>query len=135
MSLSLFLTAPIQKALIELFDVTFDKIEFQATRKEFEGDITLVLFPFLKQIKSNPAEIGKKLGDYLVANTNEVSSFNIVSGFLNIVIADEYYTSFFNSIKENPQFGFVTPNQRLWLNILHPIPTNLCISDMFETIF
>ena len=111
MSLSLFLTAPIQKALTELFDVTFDKIEFQATRKEFEGDITLVLFPFLKQIKSNPAEIGKKLGDYLVANTNEVSSFNVVSGFLNIVIADEYYTSFFNSIKENPQFGFVTPNQ------------------------
>ena len=111
MSLSLFLTAPIQKALNELFDVTFDKIEFQATRKEFEGDITLVLFSFLKQIKSNPAEIGKKLGDYLVANTNEVSSFNVVSGFLNIVIADEYYTSFFNSIKENPQFGFVTPNQ------------------------
>ena len=111
MSLSLFLTAPIQKALTELFDVTFDKIEFQATRKEFEGDITLVLFPFLKQIKSNPAEIGKKLGDYLVANTNEVTSFNVVSGFLNIVIADEYYTSFFNSIKENPQYGFVTPNQ------------------------
>ena len=95
MSLSLFLTAPIQKALTELFDVTFDKIEFQATRKEFEGDITLVLFPFLKQIKSNPTEIGKKLGDYLVANTNEVTSFNVVSGFLNIVIADEYYTSFF----------------------------------------
>lgn len=111
MSLSLFLTAPIQKALTELFDVTFDKIEFQATRKEFEGDITLVLFPFLKQIKSNPTEIGKKLGDYLVANTNEVTSFNVVSGFLNIVIADEYYTSFFNSIKENPQYGFVTPNQ------------------------
>lgn len=110
MSLSLFLTAPIQKALTELFDVTFDKVEFQATRKEFEGDITLVLFPFLKQIKSNPAEIGKKLGDYLVANTNEVTSFNVVSGFLNIVIADAYYTSFFNSIKENPQYGFVTPN-------------------------
>jgi arginyl-tRNA synthetase len=111
MSLSLFLTAPIHKALTELFDVTFDKIEFQATRKEFEGDITLVLFPFLKQIKSNPAEIGKNLGDYLVANTNQVSSFNVVSGFLNIVIADEYYTSFFNSIKANSQFGFVMPNQ------------------------
>jgi arginyl-tRNA synthetase len=111
MSLSLFLTAPIQKALTELFDVTFDKIEFQATRKEFEGDITLVLFPFLKQIKSNPAEIGKNLGDYLVANTDEVISFNVVSGFLNIVIADAYYTTFFNSIKENPQYGFVMPNQ------------------------
>ena len=111
MSLSLFLTAPIQKALTELFDVTFDKIEFQATRKEFEGDITLVLFPFLKQIKSSPIEIGNKLGDYLVANTNEVTSFNVVSGFLNIVISDAYYTTFFNSIKENPQYGFVTPSQ------------------------
>ena len=65
----------------------------------------------MKQIKSNPAEIGKNLGDYLVANTNEVSSFNVVSGFLNIVIADDYYTSFFNSIKENPQYGFVMPNE------------------------
>ncbi|WP_309640546.1 arginine--tRNA ligase [Flavobacterium sp.] len=111
MSISLLLTLPIQKAIAELFDVTVDKIEFQATRKEFEGDITLVLFPLLKLIKSNPVEIGNQLGSYLVENTNEVTSFNVVSGFLNIVISDQYYTSFFNTIKDNPQFGFVAPSQ------------------------
>lgn len=109
MSLSHFLTLPIQKALAELFDISSDTIEFQATRKEFEGDITLVLFPFLKQIKSSPLEIGNQLGNYLVQNTHEVSSFNVVSGFLNIVISNAYYLQFFEAIKENQQFGFVAP--------------------------
>ncbi len=107
MSLSAILTTPIKKALQELFDVTFDKIEFQSTRKEFEGDITLVLFPFLKQLKSTPVEIGNQLGNYLVENQEEVVRFNVVSGFLNIVISDEYYLQFFNEIKAEQQFGFV----------------------------
>ncbi len=109
MSHSHFLTIPIQKALAELFDISSDTIEFQATRKEFEGDITLVLFPFLKQIKSSPLEIGNQLGNYLIQNTHEVSSFNVVSGFLNIVISNAYYLQFFEAIKENQQFGFVAP--------------------------
>ena len=110
MSLSHFLTLPIQNALSELFNVSSDTIEFQATRKEFEGDITLVLFPFLKQIKSSPLEIGNQLGNYLVQNTHEVTSFNVVSGFLNIVISNAYYLEFFEAIKENQQFGFVAPS-------------------------
>ncbi len=110
MSHSHFLTLPIQKALAELFDISSDTIEFQATRKEFEGDITLVLFPFLKQIKSSPLEIGNQLGNYLIQNTHEVSSFNVVSGFLNIVISNAYYLQFFEAIKENQQFGFVAPS-------------------------
>ena len=110
MSLTHFLTLPIQNALSELFDVSSDTIEFQATHKEFEGDITLVLFPFLKQIKNSPLEIGNQLGNYLVQNTHEVTSFNVVSGFLNIVISDAYYLKFFDTIKENQQFGFVIPS-------------------------
>ena len=109
MSLSSLLTTPIHDALNQIFNTTFDKIEFQATRKEFEGDITLVLFPFLKQIKSSPAEIGNQLGNYLVAHTNEVVRFNVVSGFLNIVISDAYYLQFFNDIKDAQRFGFVAP--------------------------
>ncbi len=109
MSLSSLLTSPIHDALNQIFNTTFEKIEFQATRKEFEGDITLVLFPFLKQIKSSPAEIGNQLGGYLVAHTNEVVRFNVVSGFLNIVISDEYYLQFFNDIKDAQRFGFVAP--------------------------
>ena len=109
MTLSQILSAPIEKAILSLFDVTIDKIEFQSTRKEFEGDITMVIFPLLKVIKSNPVELGNKIGVYLVENVAEVSNFNVVSGFLNIVISDQYYLDFFNDIKDNSQFGFVSP--------------------------
>ena len=111
MSLIQTLTPEIQKAIQVVFDTTIEKIEFQATRREFEGDITMVLFPLLKQIKSNPVELGNKIGTYLVENVKEVKAFNVVSGFLNIVISDAYYLDFFNTIKEDENFGFVTPKE------------------------
>ena len=70
----------------------------------------MVIFPLLKVVKSNPIELGNKIGNYLVENLDEVSRFNVVSGFLNIVISDAYYLDFFNGIKSNEQYGFVTPN-------------------------
>ena len=109
MTLSQILTPSIEKAILALFDIAIDKVEFQTTRKEFEGDITMVIFPLLKVVKSNPVELGNKIGNYLVENVAEVDRFNVVSGFLNIVIADAYYLNFFNEIKDNGQFGFVTP--------------------------
>ena len=114
MKLSQVLTLPIQKAVQQLFDVSIDKVEFQITRKEFEGDITLVIFPLLKVIKNNPVDIGTKIGNYLVQNVNEVIRFNVVSGFLNIVVSDDYYLNFFNEIKDNSNFGFVSdsPNEK-----------------------
>ncbi len=111
MSLTNILTPSIQKAIQDLFGVTVEKIEFQTTRKEFEGDITMVIFPLLKVIKSNPVELGTKIGNYLVENIAEVARFNVVSGFLNIVISDSYYLNFFNSIKGNEHFGFVTSQE------------------------
>lgn len=110
MTLSQILTPSIEKAVQALFDIAIDKVEFQATRKEFEGDITMVIFPLLKLVKSNPVELGNKIGNYLVENLDEVSRFNVVSGFLNIVISDAYYLNFFNEIKDEAKFGFVTPN-------------------------
>ncbi len=62
----------IQKAIQTLYSVEIEKIEFQSTRKEFDGDITMVIFPLLKVIKGNPLEIGKNIGDYLVQNVSEV---------------------------------------------------------------
>ncbi|WP_374550386.1 arginine--tRNA ligase [Flavobacterium sp.] len=109
MNISEILSPVIKKAIFELFDVNFEAIEFQMTRKDFEGDITMVIFPLLKSIKSNPAEIGNKIGSYLVENVNEVERFNVVSGFLNLVISDSYYVNFFNEIKENEYFGYVSP--------------------------
>ena len=110
MTLPQILTPSIIKAVKVLFDITIDKVEFQTTRKEFEGDITMVIFPLLKVVKSNPVELGNKIGNYLVENLAEVSRFNVVSGFLNIVISDEYYINFFNEIKNDAKYGFVTPN-------------------------
>ncbi len=110
MSLQHILTPSIAKAIQDLFEVSVDKVEFQATRKEFEGDITMVIFPLLKLVKSNPVELGNKIGNYLVENVPEVARFNVVSGFLNIVISDSYYLNFFNGIKDDVKYGFVTPN-------------------------
>lgn len=111
MILQQILTEKIQKAVQDLFDVTLEKVEFQATRREFEGDITVVIFPLLKMVKSNPVELGNKIGEYLVQNVTEVSRFNVVSGFLNIVISDAYYLNFFNEIKNSTNFGFVAPKE------------------------
>lgn len=107
MSLQEILNPSIKKAVQQLFDITIEKVEFQATRKDFEGDITVVIFPLLKLIKGNPAEIGSKIGTYLVENISEVEKFNVVAGFLNIVISDNYYIQFFNEIYNNKTFGFV----------------------------
>ena len=111
MTLHHTLTTHIQKAVLELFNISIEKVEFQATRKEFEGDITMVVFPLVKALKGNPVEIGNQIGNYLVANVNEVAKFNVVGGFLNIVISDAFYVEFFNSIKNNNTFGFVTPKE------------------------
>jgi arginyl-tRNA synthetase len=110
MTISKILTFHIEKAIDALFGVTVEKIELQATRKEFEGDITMVIFPLLKVIKgSNPAELGNKIGQYLVDNAAEVEKFNVVGGFLNLVVSDAYYINYFNGIKQDENFAFPAP--------------------------
>jgi arginyl-tRNA synthetase len=110
MTLAESLSNPIITAVQTLFSISLEKVEFQATRKEFEGDITVVLFPLLKHIKSNPTELGAKIGDYLVQEFDFVDRYNVVSGFLNVVIADSYYVQAFQSMQENKQFGHVKTN-------------------------
>lgn len=109
MSLQQILTSQIQQAVQSLFDISIEKVEFQATRREFEGDITMVVFPLLKLIKGNPLEIGTKIGNYLVEHTVEISKFNVVAGFLNLVVADAYYLQFFNDIKGDDLYGYAQP--------------------------
>ena len=111
MTLQETLTKYILEAVQSVFDLTIEKVEFQATRKDFEGDITMVVFPLVKALKGNPVEIGNQIGNYLVENVNEVSKFNVVGGFLNIVISDAFYVEFFNSIKNNETFGFVASKE------------------------
>ncbi len=111
MTLHQILTEQIQDAIHQLFNLDIETIEFQATRKEFEGDVTMVVFPLVKILKGNPVEIGSKIGTFLVDKNDVVSRFNVVGGFLNLVILDEFYINFFNSIKNNEEFGFVKPDE------------------------
>ena len=107
MTLHQILTGQIQDAIQELFNLTVETIEFQATRKDFEGDVTMVVFPLVKVLKGNPVEIGTKIGTYLTEQNDVVSRFNVVGGFLNLVISDDFYVKFFHAIKDNEDFGFV----------------------------
>ena len=107
MTLHQILTEQIQDAIQELFNLDIETIEFQATRKDFEGDVTMVVFPLVKILKGNPVEIGTKIGTFLADKNDIVSRFNVVGGFLNLVISDDFYVKFFNSIKNNQDFGFV----------------------------
>ncbi len=93
-------------AMKSLFGAELESVEFQATRKEFAGDITIVVFPMLRVVKGNPVVIGEQLGAYLTDHVNEVKAFNVVKGFLNLEIEDAYYLKVFNSIRTNATYGF-----------------------------
>ena len=99
----------VKEGFLALYTVEIPSVEFQATRKEFEGDITVVVFPMLRYKKGNPVQIGEDLGKYLVTNVKEITNYNVVKGFLNLVIEDSVYTNFFNAAYANADFGFITP--------------------------
>lgn len=101
------------QAVQQLYSVDLETVELQQTRKDFTGDITLVIFPLLRHIKGNPVQIGEQIGDYLKDHADDlVSDFNVIKGFLNLVIADSYYIDFLNQIRENKHFGLVAPNSK-----------------------
>ncbi|RMZ51663.1 arginine--tRNA ligase [Flavobacteriaceae bacterium PRS1] len=107
MSIQNTISFHVKEAFKTLYNLELETVEFQATRKEFEGDITIVTFPMLRVIKMNPAQLGNDLGDYLVDKVDEVKGFNVVKGFLNIEIADAFFLNFFNEIKDDEAYGFV----------------------------
>lgn len=105
MDLQKTLEEQIKAAIASTYDAQLEIVEFQATRKDFEGDITVVVFPILRVVKGNPVVIGEAIGNYLVENVAEVVKFNVVKGFLNLVLSDAYYLEFFNSVSDFSDFG------------------------------
>jgi arginyl-tRNA synthetase len=94
--------------LFKNYDIKVEKIEIQNTKKDFDGDITIVLFPFFKLInKDQVSQIGKILGDSLIKNSIYLIDFNIVGGFLNLSVSDAYYLDFIETIKDDLNFGKV----------------------------
>ena len=105
MSLQEILLENTKKAIAQHYGQQIENIEIQLTRKEFEGDYTIVLFPLLKFIKAKPEQIGEVLGAYLTEHVAEVTAYNVVKGFLNLTIADSYFLSFFGEIAAQERYG------------------------------
>ncbi len=106
------LAEKVKEAVQHLHEVSLENVEFQATRKEFEGDVTVVVFPMLRQVKTNPVQLGENIGKYLEEHVEEVAGFNVVKGFLNIVLSDAYFLKFFNLMKDDKYYGSVATNEQ-----------------------
>lgn len=107
-------TADAVKALYGA-EVAAESIVPSTTKKEFEGNLTIVVFPFLKASHKRPEDTAQEIGEYLVANCEAVEKFNMIKGFLNITIKPSFWTSVLQSVEATENFGFkpVTDDSRL----------------------
>ena len=108
MNIQEVLSQKVKEAVTSIFKVELPTVEFQPTRKDFAGDITAVIFPMLRFVKGNPVQIGEQIGQFLKDEVEEVTDFNVVKGFLNITISNDYYLDFFEGIRNRQDFGFVS---------------------------
>ncbi len=97
----------VEKIVQDLYGIENPTVSFQKTRKEFDGDITLVVFPFVKMARKKPEQVAEELGTKLVEELDIVIAFNVVKGFLNLSISDAYWTNFLKEALVNEQFGKV----------------------------
>jgi len=109
MSIQNIIETKVKEGFLALYNIEIPTVEFQATRKEFEGDITVVVFPLLRYKKGNPVQIGEDLGKYVLENVPEITNYNVLKGFLNLVVDDSFYTEFFNTIYSDATYGFISP--------------------------
>lgn len=111
MAIESVISKAVAQAVKDLYglEIPADKIVPQATRKDFEGNVTVVVFPFLKASKKSPEETGAQIGEWLVDNEPAVNKFNVVKGFLNISISPSYWIEKLNEIAADPDFGIRKP--------------------------
>ena len=105
------LHAEIEKCLFELYSTQNLNIQIQKTRKEFDGDITLVVFPLLRASKKGPEHTCQEIGNFLKNNVKEVNNFNVVKGFLNLSISSEFWIDQFKLAYDNENFGVLDVNK------------------------
>jgi len=116
MNLEQILLAHVREAVHELYAIESvdDKlIQLQKTKADFEGHLTLVVFPFVKMARKAPAQVSAELGEYLVEHCPEVQKFNAVQGFLNLTISSSFWVSQLSNILDNPHYGYAQPNGKL----------------------
>ena len=107
MSLDKIISEAVAKAVEALYGISVDpaSVNPQATRKEFEGNLTVMVFPWVKAARKAPEAVGAEIGQWLVDNEPAVSGYNTVKGFLNIVITPTYWTGILGSIESTPDYG------------------------------
>jgi len=113
MSIVLEIKVKVAAVLKELygFETTDTELTINSTKPEFEGDYTLVMFSFVKQLKKSPEQLGNEIGEALVKASPELfTDFNVIKGFLNLTVADNYWINFLQSNYQQPRFGFKSPN-------------------------
>ena len=108
----------------DLFGVEINEnlVQFQKTRKDVEGDLTLVIFPFVKALKCSPLDAGNKIGEFLKRKISSIERFEVVSGFLNIIIASDFWLNELIAIDSNDTFGLAEPNSKSALMIEYSSP-------------
>ena len=106
-----FISSVVKRTTEELYG-TSDNIQIQKTRKEFEGDYTVVVFPLLKASRKSPEATATELGEKIVATTPEIKSFNVIKGFLNLVIDSSFWSARFQEIAEAKDYGMAEPSGR-----------------------
>ena len=116
MKINSVLKSELSKYLKLKYNLDYNDFEIQQTRKDFEGDLTIVIFPLLKYIKQNPVNLGKELGTFILNNSVHVTGFNVIQGFLNLTISSFYYLEFLNNCL-NDDYGFtrINKNSSLYL--------------------
>lgn len=97
-------------------------IQFQKTRKDVEGDLTLVIFPFVKMLKCSPVDAGEKIGSFLAENLDAISHYNVVSGFLNLIISDAYWQDRLKEMDANETYGYSAPDSKPTLMVEYSSP-------------
>lgn len=97
-----------------LFGTVVDEqfIQFQKTRKDVQGDLTLVIFPFVKLLRCNPADAGTKIGEFLLKEIPSIGAYEVVNGFLNLVIADNFWLDQLKDMHANAAFGLAVPGSK-----------------------
>lgn len=102
----------ISAALTQLYSIEQATVVIEPTRNEFEGDFTFVVFPYLKQSKKGPEQTASDIGAYLKEHVAQIASFNVIRGFLNLVINKQYWVDFVAQHYANPTYGFAQPKTR-----------------------
>ncbi|MFZ9028111.1 MAG: arginine--tRNA ligase [Crocinitomicaceae bacterium] len=97
-------------------------IQFQKTRKDVEGDLTLVTFPFVKILKKSPQDVGETIGSFLIKKIDSLSEYNVIGGFLNFIISDDHWVNVLNDLDKDPNYGFAPKNSKPTLMVEYSSP-------------